>query len=413
MAITSRRDLFNTYDDNFLTISSNIMYTLFYQLVNKFRLKDMYEAIGIKNSPNHVIVFKLTELIYQDIDIYAYRIKTHALFIIKDYIVNNKIEATVSSQIGSSNIILLCYIDSNSQDANSSNNLDDLIKNLSILMKEHVKNQVAVGVSVLNNNSYYDAYREALIAVEQAYFVKENEFVFYDLKQDIDFGAVEQNIEIENYLNELIINSSFNNKETIYKRLYDLFKEAIDKKISRNKLKWYLLKIINYTEAYLLQLGLDKNLVNTMAFECYNDLENSFHLNHMNDIMKRFFFSAFSEVNVLDSLKYKNLKYIIDDYFEKNYMHNLTVEELAEVCNYSRFHFMRIFKDIYGITFSQYLTDFRIEKAIYMLCYTKESFKAIAEKTGYNNSNYFNTVFKNKIGINLKDYRQQYRQIEF
>ena len=50
-------------------------------------------------------------------------------------------------------------------------------------------------------------------------------------------------------------------------------------------------------------------------------------------------------------------------FVDRNFSDNLTQEKIASKAFYSKFHFTRLFKSIYGKTPHQYLTSVRIEKA--------------------------------------------------
>jgi AraC family transcriptional regulator len=51
------------------------------------------------------------------------------------------------------------------------------------------------------------------------------------------------------------------------------------------------------------------------------------------------------------------------DYLEENYAQQLSLELLAEIANFSPYHFHRIFKGIVGESLYKYIQRIRIEKA--------------------------------------------------
>jgi AraC-like DNA-binding protein len=54
-------------------------------------------------------------------------------------------------------------------------------------------------------------------------------------------------------------------------------------------------------------------------------------------------------------------------FIDKNFANNIGLNDIAGEAWYSKFHFLRLFKLIYGRTPHQYLTDVRIEKAKQLL----------------------------------------------
>ena len=59
------------------------------------------------------------------------------------------------------------------------------------------------------------------------------------------------------------------------------------------------------------------------------------------------------------------------------------------------------------MTLTQYLSNYRLEKAKRMLEYGYAKITEIAEQCGYANSNYFSKVFKEAMDMSPLEYRRQ------
>jgi sigma-B regulation protein RsbU (phosphoserine phosphatase) len=94
-------------------------------------------------------------------------------------------------------------------------------------------------------------------------------------------------------------------------------------------------------------------------------------------------------------------------YLESNYQYQLMVEDVAREMSVSTSHFKKIFKRDLGYTFSNYLNMLRIQKAKELLLNSRKSITEIAYDIGYNDSNYFSTVFKNLEGVSPREYRKK------
>ncbi len=95
------------------------------------------------------------------------------------------------------------------------------------------------------------------------------------------------------------------------------------------------------------------------------------------------------------------------DYIESNIGKSMTLEELAGVANFSKFHFNRIFHSITGETPFQFILRIRIEKAATLiLTKKKETISEIAEKCGFSDLSIFSRNFKNYFRISASKYRQ-------
>ncbi|MEM7372968.1 MAG: AraC family transcriptional regulator [Bacteroidota bacterium] len=80
------------------------------------------------------------------------------------------------------------------------------------------------------------------------------------------------------------------------------------------------------------------------------------------------------------------------------------VNEMADAACMSRFHFIRIFQRVYGITPRQYLRDVRIEKAKPLLK-QGESVSQVCLKVGYTSLPTFSAAFKRGTGHSPKAYQ--------
>ncbi len=82
-----------------------------------------------------------------------------------------------------------------------------------------------------------------------------------------------------------------------------------------------------------------------------------------------------------------------------DYMKKLSVAELAEICNISKFYFCRVFKLVTGVTAVQYIADYRFKIANLLLTNAKSSIAEVARSCGFEDEAYFCRCYKKKYGI--------------
>ncbi|PLR97559.1 DNA-binding response regulator [Bacillus sp. T33-2] len=93
-------------------------------------------------------------------------------------------------------------------------------------------------------------------------------------------------------------------------------------------------------------------------------------------------------------------------YIQLNYHKPLHLKEVADMVYLSPSHFSRLFKEEAGLTFIEYLTDYRLDKSKHLLRMTSMPIEVIASMTGFASSAYFSTSFKRKEGQTPSEYRQ-------
>jgi len=118
--------------------------------------------------------------------------------------------------------------------------------------------------------------------------------------------------------------------------------------------------------------------------------------------------SKSSEQNTAATYVQKGIEYI-----SANYSYNITVEDIADYVGLSRSHLFRSFESILGQSPKEFLTDFRMKQACYLLEHSSLSITAIANSIGFDNSLYFSKTFHKIKGMAPKEYRQTQKKNSF
>ncbi|MGN1140136.1 MAG: response regulator [Oliverpabstia sp.] len=101
----------------------------------------------------------------------------------------------------------------------------------------------------------------------------------------------------------------------------------------------------------------------------------------------------------------KNKIQMAVQFIKDHYRDNLTVNDLAEMYGMSPNYFSSIFKKEMKLSPVNYITGIRMEKAKELLEYSELSVVEIAQKTGYEDGQYFFRVFKKYTGMTPLQYR--------
>ncbi|HHY83311.1 MAG TPA: AraC family transcriptional regulator [Clostridiales bacterium] len=92
-------------------------------------------------------------------------------------------------------------------------------------------------------------------------------------------------------------------------------------------------------------------------------------------------------------------------YMENNYNKQITIDDMAKNVSISKFHLIKIFKQITGVTPIIYLRDFRIEQSVKCLsegCTVTQT----AFMCGFNNLSYFIRAFKERFNMSPKEFQK-------
>lgn len=94
----------------------------------------------------------------------------------------------------------------------------------------------------------------------------------------------------------------------------------------------------------------------------------------------------------------EKLKLVLD-YIELHYPEQITIAELARICYFSDYHFMRFFKKYMGMTCVEFINNLRLEKAVTLFEEGADSILEVALAVGFHNLSYFHRAFKKKYGM--------------
>ena len=86
-------------------------------------------------------------------------------------------------------------------------------------------------------------------------------------------------------------------------------------------------------------------------------------------------------------------------YINTRYTENISLDMLADAQHMSKFHFCRVFKEVTGTTFLEYLHNVRLSHAHRLLIQSDLSISEIAARTGFGSAAYFSRVFKKAHGV--------------
>ena len=100
----------------------------------------------------------------------------------------------------------------------------------------------------------------------------------------------------------------------------------------------------------------------------------------------------------------------VQKYIGENYSKPITLSQMSEYFSVSEEHLSRKFKQKTGICISEFINYQRISYAADILKNEHISVTEVAERCGFNDSNYFSTVFKKVMGISPKQFSMQQKQ---
>ncbi len=96
------------------------------------------------------------------------------------------------------------------------------------------------------------------------------------------------------------------------------------------------------------------------------------------------------------------------DYIYFNIKNRLSIEEVASAMGLSESYLSRLFKKEVGISFSDYVREEKIKRAMNLLRHSDFSLIEVSEYLGFSSQSHFTQIFKKTVGMTPKAYRDQF-----
>lgn len=171
---------------------------------------------------------------------------------------------------------------------------------------------------------------------------------------------------------------------------------------------------------YIMQLAMNsKKLLNNLRkvsdenllinFNFFRDNIQKFEsINEVHDWLMSSYNQTLLQLQSTKDNKKENLVNKIISYIDENYgSSNLSPEFLADYVKISPNYLRTIFKEIRNQSLSNYIHQYRFEKAKYLLENTQFTINDISIKVGFANTNYFYTSFKKCFGVSPTECRNK------
>lgn len=104
--------------------------------------------------------------------------------------------------------------------------------------------------------------------------------------------------------------------------------------------------------------------------------------------------ARFPGINRSKQHEYVEKFMMVCNYITDHCTENISVEQLADLAGFSKFHFVRLFKQFSNMSCYEYLTQKRIEHAEQLLIEPDLTITEVAMRSGFNSLSTFNRIFK-------------------
>lgn len=264
---------------------------------------------------------------------------------------------------------------------------------------EHSRLYAGIGTIVSDTTQFSRSYEESIQALESVYGHKGAAYMVYTekvkkkLQESIPF-------EVEKELIEAVKKGDAQKGMQMFDSYFQIILKATDQKPTAIRKAIENFFIVMTRE--MKEFGYEGNVHITLTH-----LETSIQIKEAARVRLS---EIFKEVGELRANGVKGLLSQAKEYLDSHYWKPVSLEEVAGQVGLSSYYLSKLFKEQFQITFSEYLTAIRLEKAKTYLLNGNVSLKEITFNIGYKDPNYFSRVFKKGTGLSPREYRNKYQQ---
>lgn len=254
-----------------------------------------------------------------------------------------------------------------------------------------------------------DKYKECIDAINYRFYFDEEDIIYY--KDLSHFFMYVDDRKLKNLKNEILLSVRYGNYSNINNLLLEL-EETLKKSKSDKQYIfnfYYLLLIeINMIKAQLSSaINKPDNQEMFESIDYFNEIIKCKNLSELSNILRISIQRTIEEVQKHNLNKMGSLIKKVIDYIKENYHSGeISLSDISEKFFVSPSYLSRLFKKETGKNLSDFINEYRIEKAKQLLLTTDLKTYEVADRVGIPDPHYFSRLFKRYTGYSPSEYKE-------
>lgn len=264
-----------------------------------------------------------------------------------------------------------------------------------------VKNQLEIGSSIALAKA--DKLKEIKMAYEKAlvYLSQRSFGQFYDIRNSSD-EVTYSSLEAITRLNKDLETLQSDDAENVLNILWEKLREG--RNVDEREVKIYDMNLLSSAISILMTNIISKGFsIEKIYGEGFSPEKFMSDASNAQEMKERVIFLYKKRIEFERGKKQSKTHDIATsakEYIEENYADSgLSISDISENLCVNQTYLRKMFKDEMNMTLTEYITQYRMQKAKALLTSTDDKLSSIAENVGYNDVSYFSNVFKKFYGV--------------
>ncbi len=256
-----------------------------------------------------------------------------------------------------------------------------------------------------NSSALGSSYKDFTDKTEALFYIEEPSF-YLQKTDDIHFEEL-NSFELKKKYSQLLMVDSImqENLAGATEFVAELYRYFKGKFAHPNSVRLFLSELVNHLFHHYAQMTDGERKLNHEQYQY--KIISAATLAEACDLMERLMASFIDQMGQYVQNNSQLLAKQAVAFIQQNYDKKISLRDVAENVNLSKYYLCSIFKEETGDNVSNYINKLRIEKAKLLLHKKDRKIKEIFEEVGYSNQQYFSKVFKKLTGMTVLEYKDK------
>lgn len=378
-------------------IENQLIYSYLYHGVKLEELEFYEELLGVRLEQGYVITAISTQMVGDDKEkSMSLSLERQKLFNDFAYDIKSRLNALAGPPF-LDRVVIFVPVNSGKRPYEVRNESLDIVSEVVSALNQRISIPFQVGIGrIYDIKQMYTSYKEAMAACS---LLPQDNVVHIEDVTEAEDGKIAYNVNYKERITALYLKGDSNNLEEL---LNDCIAELLEQTDSIQHIKAKLIELIMSVKRSDPRKDFGTDREDDAFLHRFIDAN---QISELKKVLYDYFLGEMKENATKKESTHHGIITRAMQYIDENYANNISLNDVAEEINMSYFYFSRLFKESTGQSFSDYLTEYRIDKSIELMKDERLSIKQISYDIGYNDPNYFSKIFKKLKGITPTEYR--------